>query len=176
MEERLRTGKGHWIRMGKSTKNRSGYMEMFSNCDFSYSSETANFRNTIAFKRLAHTDYFRTANQHAVRERHKRNGYENTQKKLIGKTTGETYMENYKRNALGPTVRQTTWKTSIEEHHKRNGYANPPKKLIGKTTGETYMENYKRNALGTTVRRTTWKTSIEDITRETGMQTYKGNG
>ena len=112
MEERLRTGKGHWIRMGKSTKNRSGYMEMFSNCDFSYSSESANFHNTIAFKRLAHTDYFRTANQNAVRERHERNGYENTQKKQIGKTTGETYMENYKRNALEPTVRRTTWKTS----------------------------------------------------------------
>ena len=74
MEERLRTGKGHWIWMGKSTKNRSGYMEMFSNCDFSYSSETANFRNTIAFKRLAYTDYFRTANQHAVRERPRETG------------------------------------------------------------------------------------------------------
>ena len=118
MEERLRTGKGHWIWMGKSTKNRSGYMEMFSNCDFLHSSETANFRNTIAFKILAHTDYFRTANQHAVRERHKRNGYANPPKKQISKTTGETYMENYKRNALEPTVRQTTWKTSIEEHHK----------------------------------------------------------
>ena len=101
---------------------------MFSNCDFSYSSETANFHNTIAFKRLAHTDYFRTANQNAVRERHKRNGYENTQKKQIGKTTGETYMENYKRNALWPTVRQTTWKTSIED-----------------ITNETGMSNYKEN-------------------------------
>ena len=106
---------------------------MFSNCDFLHSSETANFRNTIAFKRLAHTDYFRTANQHAVRERHKRNGYANPPKKQIGKTTGETYMENYKLNALGPTVRQTTWKTSIEEHHKRNGYANPQKKRVRDT-------------------------------------------
>ena len=106
---------------------------MFSNCDFSYSSETANFRNTIAFKRLAHTDYFRTANQNAVRERHKRNGYANPPKKQISKTTGETYMENYKRNALGPTVRQTTWKTSIEEHHKRNGYV----KLQGKRVRDT---------------------------------------
>ena len=106
---------------------------MFSNCDFSYSSETENFHNTIAFKRLAHTDYFRTANQHAVRERHKRNGYANPPKKQIGKTTGETYIENYKRNALGPTVRQTTWKTSIEEHHKRNGYANLQRKRVSDT-------------------------------------------
>ena len=121
MEERLRAGKGHWIRMGKSTKNRSGYMEMFSNCDFSYSSETASFRNTIAFKRLAHTDYFRTANQHAVRERHKRNGYENTHKKQIGKTTGERYIENYKRNALWTTVRRTIWKTSIEDITREMG-------------------------------------------------------
>ena len=121
MEERLRTGKGHWIRMGKSTKNRSGYMEMFSNCDFSYSSETSNFHNTIAFKRLAHTDYFRTANQNAVRERHKRNGYANPPKKQIGKTTDETYMENYKRNALGTTVRRTIWKTSIEDITRETG-------------------------------------------------------
>ena len=74
MEERLRTGKGHSIWMEKSTKNRSGYMEMFQNCNFSYSSETANFRNTIAFKRLDHTDYFRTANQNAVRERPRETG------------------------------------------------------------------------------------------------------
>ena len=117
---------------------------MFSNCDFSYSSETANFRNTIAFKRLAHTDYFRTANQNAVRERHKRNGYANPPKKQIGKTRGETYMENYKLNALGPTVRQTTWKTSIEEHHKRNGYV----KLQGKRVKDT--ENVHGNVHGRT--------------------------
>ena len=86
MEERLRTGKGHSIWMGKSTKNRSGYMEMFSNCDFSYSSETTNFRNTIAFKRLAHIDYFRTVNQHAVRKHHKRNGYANLQRKRVRDT------------------------------------------------------------------------------------------
>ena len=59
---------------------------MFSNCDFSYSSETENFHNTIAFKRLAHTDYFLTANQHAVRERHKRNGYANLQRKRVSDT------------------------------------------------------------------------------------------
>ena len=62
------------------------YTEMFSNCDFSYSSETANSRNTIAFKRLAYTDYFRTANQNAVRERHKRNGYANLQRKRVKDT------------------------------------------------------------------------------------------
>ena len=55
------------------------------------------------------------------------------------------YMENYKRNALGPTVRQTTWKTSIGEHHKRNGDENTQKKQIGKPQAKRFRDNSQAN-------------------------------